>query len=379
MTNTARQFAVLETKSATDDADPVVEVKTALDALTAEVKAKGDNDNKITTRLDGIEAKLNRPNINRGAEDKEPTAEQKAFAEYLEKGNQAAPEELKTLTVSDDIRGGYLAPSEFSTEMTRNLVQFSPIRQYASVRQTGSPSVIYPSRTGVTAAKWKGETQPQEASEPLFGQSEIPVNELNTYVDISNQLLLDSAGTAEAEVRLALAEDFGNKEASAFLIGTGANMPTGLLADAAVPTKAASVAAAISFDDFINLYYDLPAVYRNAGTWGLNSKTLAAARKLKDNQGNYLWQPAVTLGQPESILGRPVVELLEIDDIGASKAPVIFGDFSGYRIVDRIQMSILVNPFIKATEGITRFHATRRVGGAVLQPAKFRKLVNPAS
>ncbi|MBY5321502.1 phage major capsid protein [Rhizobium leguminosarum] len=93
----------------------------------------------------------------------------------------------------------------------------------------------------------------------------------------------------------------------------------------------------------------------------------------------YLWQPAPAVGQPESILGRPVVELLEADDIGANKSPVIFGDFSGYRIVDRLSLSILVNPYLKATEGITRFHATRRVGGAVLQAAKFRKMKNPAS
>ncbi|MGO7763423.1 phage major capsid protein, partial [Rhizobium ruizarguesonis] len=86
-------------------------------------------------------------------------------------------------------------------------------------------------------------------------------------------------------------------------------MPKGLFVDTAIASKAAAAAAAISFDDFISVFYDLPAVYRNAGTWGMNSKTLAAARKLKDNKGQYLWTPSPALGQPESILGRPVVEL----------------------------------------------------------------------
>lgn len=379
MSNLAHSFeAVLETK-AEGDADPAVEVKTALDALTTEVKAKAEADKKLGERIDQIEAKLNRPNINKGAkDDKEPTDEQKSFEAYLRTGDKAGPEELKTLTVSSDPQGGYLAPAEMSTEFVRNLVQYSPIRAVASVRSTGSPSVIYPARTGVTNAKWKGETQSQEASEPAFGQAEIPVNEVNTYVDISNQLLADSAGSAEQEVRLALAEDFGQKEASAFLIGTGANMPKGLFVDAAITSYAAAAAAAVSFEDMINVYYDLPATYRAAGTWGMNSKTLAHVRKLKDTAGAFLWQPAVTLGQPETILGRPVIELIEADDIGANKSPIVFGDFSGYRIVDRVSMSILVNPYIRATDGVTRFHATRRVGGAVLQAAKFRKLKNPA-
>ncbi|MBY3163349.1 phage major capsid protein [Rhizobium laguerreae] len=367
----------LETKSESEDT--IVEVKTALETLTTEVKAKADNDNKLVARITELETKLARPNIIRAANDNEPTAEQKSFEAYLRTGDKAGPEELKTLTVSSDPQGGYLAPAEMSTEFVRNLVQFSPIRAVASVRSTSSPSVIYPARTGVTNAKWKGETQSQEASEPSFGQAEIPVNEINTYVDISNQLLADSAGSAEQEVRLALAEDFGQKEAAAFLTGTGSNMPKGLFVDTAITSYAAAAAAALAADDLINVYYDMPAAYRAAGTWGMNSKTLAAVRKLKESgTGSYIWQPALTLGQPETILGRPVIELIEADDIGANKSPVIFGDFSGYRIVDRLALSILVNPYIKATEGITRFHATRRVGGAVLQAAKFRKLKNPA-
>lgn len=379
MSNLAHNFEIaLETKSE-GDADPAVEVKAALDALTAEVKAKAETEKKLSERLDGLEAKLNRPSIIKGGkDDKDPTDEQKSFEAYLRTGDKAGPEELKTLTVSSDPQGGYLAPAEMSTEFVRNLVQFSPIRAVASVRSTGSPSVIYPARTGVTNAKWKGETQSQEASEPAFGQAEIPVNEVNTYVDISNQLLADSAGSAEQEVRLALAEDFGSKESSAFLVGTGSNMPKGLFVDTAITSYAAAGAATIVADDLINVYYDLPAAYRAAGTWGMNSKTLAAIRKLKDTSGAFLWQPSLILGQPETILGRPVIELIEADDIGATKSPVIFGDFSGYRIVDRVSMSILVNPYIRATDGVTRFHATRRVGGAVLQAAKFRKLKNTA-
>ena len=106
----------------------------------------------------------------------------------------------------------------------------------------------------------------------------------------------------------------------------------------------------------------------------MNGTTLATVRKLKDGQGNYLWQPSYQAGQPETLLGRPVVEMLDMADVASGAFPIIYGDFSGYRIVDRLALSILVNPYLLATNGTTRIHATRRVGGGVLQPAKFKKL-----
>jgi HK97 family phage major capsid protein len=123
----------------------------------------------------------------------------------------------------------------------------------------------------------------------------------------------------------------------------------------------------------------MPTQYRNSGTWAMNSTTLGKLRLLKDGDGRFLWQPSFQLGQPETILGRPVVELPDMPDIAANAFPIVFGDFSGYRIVDRVGLSILVNPYLLATNGITRIHATRRVGGGVLQPSKFKKLRMSAS
>lgn len=277
------------------------------------------------------------------------------------------------LIESSDPQGGFLAPPEMSTEFIRDLVEYSPIRSVASVRSTSRGAVIYPRRTGVTNAKWKGEIQPQEPSEPTFGQAQIDLKELNTYVDLSNWLLADSAGQAEAEVRLALAEDFGRKEGIAFLFGDGVLEPRGVLSDPTVPTVNNGDPADLKTDALIAMMYGLPAMYRNAGAWAMNGTTLAAIRLLKGGDGNYLWQPSFTAGQPETILGRPVVEMVDMPDFAGGATPIVFGDWSGYRIVDRQGLDILVNPYIRATEGITRIHATRRVGGAVLQPAKFRK------
>lgn len=356
---TAPEFAALETKLA----DMATEVKTI---------------GKFADRLDKFEAKLNRPaNDNAGAADGE--LERKAFGTYLRMGDRAPADEIKTLVVSSDPQGGYLAPNELSTEFIRDLVQFSPIRPLASVRTTAAPSVSYPRRTGITNAKWKGEAQASEGSEPSFGQVEVPIREINTYVDISNQLLADSAGAAEAEVRLALAEDFGAKEGLAFVKGAGNLQPEGMMANADVAYTATGNATTLGTnpaDLLISHYYALPAAYRSRGTWLMNGTTLSAIRKLKDGTtGVYLWQPSYQAGQPELILGRPVIEVPDMDDVGSAAEPILFGDIAtAYRIVDRLSLSVLVNPYILATNGITRIHATRRTGAAVVQPKAIRKI-----
>ncbi|MCE6960581.1 phage major capsid protein [Cereibacter sphaeroides] len=369
-------------KAATAGKDDMTETNDAPDLSALETKMgqiaetlKGFD--ALAQRLDKIEAKVNRPAG--GDQRKDDDAERKAFAAYLRAGNNAPAEELKTLTVSSDPQGGYLAPAEMSTEFVRDLVEFSPVRSVATIRGTAAPSVIYPTRTGVTAAKWKGEAQAQEASEPGFGQAEVIVREVNTYVDISNQLLADSAGQAEAEVRLALAEDFGQKEGLAFVKGDGVLAPEGFMTNADILNTVNGHATDLKADALIKLLYAIPATYRNRGAWAMNGTTLGVLRTLKDGQGNFLWQPSYQAGQPETILGRPVVEMVDMPDVASGAFPIIYGDWSGYRIVDRLSLSVLVNPYLKATEGLTRIHATRRVGGRVLQPAKFRKLKMAAS
>lgn len=361
------------------NAPDLATVAATVNEVVEKVKAIPDL-TKINERLDKIEAKANRP---AGANDNKPADVEvmKAFSTYLRSGNQAPQEVLKALIVSSDPQGGYLAPTEMSTEFLRDLIEYSPIRGLATVRSTASPAVSYPKRTaGVQNAKWKGETQTQEKSEPAFGQVEIPVREINTYVDISNQLLADSGGVAEAEVRMALAEDFGLKEGTAFLKGTGPLEPEGILSASGVPVIATGNASTLGSnpaDLMIDVMYDLPAGYRGRGTWLMNGKTLAAARKWKDGTtGTYLWQPSYQAGAPETLLGRPVVECPDMDDIGSGKTPIVFGDIAtAYRIIDRIGLSILVNPYLLATTGLTRIHATRRVGAAVVQAAALRKVV----
>lgn len=355
------------------------DLRTTVDDRLKAVETKQLDADKFGKRLDAIEIRVNRPGAGTTkTADETAEIERKAFGTYLRMGDRTPVDEIKTLTVSGDPQGGYLAPNEISTEFIRNLVEFSPIRALATVRSTSAPAVSYPKRTGITNAAWRGETQAATGSEPTFGQVDVPVRELATYVDISNQLLQDSVA-AEAEVRLALAQDFGQKEGLAFVKGDGVLQPIGLMTDADVAYTAtgnASTLGSAPADLLISHYYSLPAAYRSRGTWLMNGSTLAAIRKLKDGTtGVYLWQPAFAQGQPETILGRPVVEVPDMDDVGSAAQPILFGDIAtAYRVVDRVALSVLVNPYSLATTGLTRIHATRRVGAAVVQPAAISKI-----
>ncbi|OWU84461.1 capsid protein [Oceanicola sp. 22II-s10i] len=348
-----------------EDIDEKPEAQTpANDAPQIDTKAF----NEIKSRLDRLEAKGNRPqgvHVTMGED-----VTRKAFVSFL----QGDGIDRKTLTIAADAPSYVLAPEETSNEFIRNLVEFSPIRSIADVRTTSSHTILLPKRTGVTNAVWVGETAARTGSEPTFDQSEIAVKELATFVDLSLRMLEDSANV-EAEVRLALAEDFGAKEATAFVKGSTANEPTGFMTAAGVAETNNGHATVLAADALISLMYAMPATYRNRGAWVMNGTTLAVIRKLKDGQGNYLWQPSYQAGQPETILGRPVVEAVDMPDIASGTTPIIFGDFkAGYRIYDRVALDILPDMLTQRTSGIARFHARRRVGAGVVRTDVFRKL-----
>ncbi|WP_188475532.1 phage major capsid protein [Gemmobacter megaterium] len=220
----------------------------ALETKVSDLEKKQGDFDALTARLDKLETKPARPDA--GEKKDEVTPERKAFAAYLVRGDGISDDDKKALNQSIDLQGGFLAPAELSTEVIRALVEYNPMRSLADVRPTTSPSTIYQTRSDLTNAKWVGETQTREESEITFGQTEIAVKELATFVDISNRLLAD-APQAETEVRLAPAEDFGGKEAHGFLWGQGVLEPNGLMVDPAIASTANGHATALSPDALI--------------------------------------------------------------------------------------------------------------------------------
>jgi HK97 family phage major capsid protein len=373
-----------------DEDDPVALVTKALDDLSKSVgdqqKTLDDRlkvietkglDAKLTDRLDKIEAKVNRPGVDK-EEKAEPTAEKKAFASYLRNGDKLPDEERKALTVANDTSGGYLAPADFQTEIIKNVVEVSPIRQAARVSSTSAGEVILPKRTGTPSGSWVGETETRPETGSTYGQVEIPIHEMAAYVDVSLKLLEDAAVDIEAEVASDLGEEFGRMEGAALVIGNGFKKPVGVMINPEVPYtfsgNAATLGAAPA-DLLITAMYALKKPYRANGVWMMNGTTLASIRKLKDGQNNFLWQPSYQAGQPETILGRPVIEAPDMPDIGAGTEPIIFGDFNrAYRIFDRVGMSVFMDPYTQRTQGKVRFHGRRRVGAGLVLAEALRKI-----
>lgn len=358
-----------------EEDDPSAIVQKALDDLTKSVddrlkkveEKQAPDLAKIEERLAAVETKANRPTPDKKDE---PSEERKAFVSYLRHGRDAMPdEERKALTVANDTSGGYLAPTEFQAEIDKNIVEMSPIRQAARVSSTSAGEVILPKRTGTPTGGWVGETEDRQETESTYGQTEVPIHEMACYVDVSLKLLEDSAVNVEAEVAFDLAEEFGRLEGLAFVSGNGVKKPVGFVNGGLshTPTGNASTLGSAPADLLITHIYSMKAAYRNRGVWMMNGSTLAAIRKLKDGTtGVYLWQPAYAAGQPETILGRPVIEVPDMDDVGSGAIPIAFGDFSaGYRIFDRVGMSIFADPYTQRKNGLVRFHARKRVGAAV--------------
>jgi HK97 family phage major capsid protein/HK97 family phage prohead protease len=331
----------------------------------------------IQAQLTEIELKLNRPAVLKGANDnagQDKAVEVKAFNAFARHGvERMGADEAKALNVSNDTAGGYLVPEAMLGEIDKLLVQFSPVRSLARVASASVGEVILPKKTGSSTASWVGETAPRSATQPAYGSQTIGIFELACYVDVSNRLLEDSAFDIESELSMDLAEEFGRAEGLAFLNGDGTLKPTGILRNTDVPVVDAG--ASLDANDLIDLFHSLPSFYANSGVWGLNRATMGIVRKMTATDGRYLWQEAISEGNPATILGRPVVELPDMPNVAAGAIPIAFGDFrQGFRIFDRTGVSLLRDPYSVQTSGQVRFHARRRVGGAVTKAEALRFL-----
>jgi HK97 family phage major capsid protein len=377
-----RSAEPIETRD--DDGDPIVTATAAVEELrTAVEQHRTATDQRLTTelrtlgeRLDAIDIRTQRPSGAGERSDPEADLETRAFLGFVRRGSESLQaDEVRALRVSTEEAGGYLAPEQFVAEIIRNLVEVSPIRQAARVGQATAGTVVIPKRTGRMTAQWVGETEDRPATEPAYGQARIEMQEAACYVDVSNWLLEDAAVDLAAELSFDFAEEFGRLEGQAFVNGTGVKQPLGIMGDPSVPAVANGHATNLNPDSLIRLMYDLPAYYRNRGAWLLNSTSIAGVRLFKDASGKYLWQESLAEGQPPTLLGRPVVEAVDMPDIEAAAAPIAYGDFStAYRIYDRVNLAVLRDPYTMATKGLVRFHARRRVGAAVVQPEAIRKL-----
>lgn len=304
-----------------------------------------------------------------------------AFSAHFKKGDVQA-----ALNKGAADEGGYLVPVEWDRTITDRLVLVSPMRQLAFVQPVSGGGLTKLFNMGGTASGWVNETaaRPQSATGTFaslgFGWGEIYANPAATQ-----QILDDSAINLESWLAGEVETEFSKQEGLAFVSGDGANKPFGILtyvtggANAAkhpfgaIKAVNSGAAAAITSDGLIDLIYDLPSAFTGNARFSMNRKTQGATRKLKDGQGNYLWQPSLIAGQPATLAGFPITEVPDMPDVAANAISILFGDFKRtYTVFDRVGVRVLRDPYTAKPHVL--FYTTKRVGGGVHNPEPMRAL-----
>ena len=289
---------------------------------------------------------------------------------------QMTPEMVNALQIGTDSEGGYLVPDEYEKTLVEALEEENIFRKLAHVISTSSGDRKIPVVASKGSASWVDEEGTIPDSDDAFNQVSIGAYKLGTLIKVSNELLNDSVFNLESYISKEFARRIGSKEEDAFFNGNGIGKPVGIFnatGGAEVGVTAAS-ATAITADEIIDLFYSLKAPYRKNAVWILNDATIKAIRKLKDNNGNYLWQPSLTAGTPDTILGRPVYTSSYVPTIAAGAKTIAFGDFSYYWIADRAGRNFKKLTELYAANDQTGFVATQRVDGKLILPEAIKVL-----
>lgn len=368
-----------------------------LDKINTALNAHEDSNQKlvlieqqnkaIQTQVDAIEKIANRAGL--GGADGEQA---KAAREYMDAFNRVlrrAPEDRAVADMSlirersaalvkgDDGSAGYLlAPPEMQAEIIKNVIEMTPIRSLATVRAIGGDSLKTPKKTGNGSASRVGETQNRtNTGDPAYGMLQFTAPEMFARMEISQQMLEDSAYDLFAELREDAADQFSVREGMESISGTGNGQLEGILVNADIGSTKSGIADKITADGLLNLFYSLKTAYARNAVFGLNRLTLGEVRKLKDNNGQYLWVPGIANSAPNTINGAAYVEMADMPNIAANAFPVVFADWKKlYVIADRVAVSLQADYVTGADNGLVVYRARKRVGGGVRQAEAGKKL-----
>jgi len=370
-------------ETAPDELSASFDIVARQDQADAAITTLRSDVDEVKARVDKIGRAAIRPAISGASE----SPEVKGFIDgYLRQGRESEIKSISGQTPSD---GGYAVPREIDAMIARELVEISPIRSLAQVVQTGSAGYRKLITTGGTASGWVGETADRpETDTPEFAEIAPPTGELYANPAASQAMLDDAGFDLEGWLASEIAMEFARAEGAAFVGGNGVNQPSGFLfapnsaaEDAVrafgtlqyVGTGDAATLGANPEERMIDLIHSMKAGHRQGASFVMNSATLSQIRKLKTADGAFLWQPGMVEGQPDRLLGYPVVEAEDMPDIAGGATPIAFGNFRhGYLIAERSATQILRDPF--TNKPFVHFYATKRVGGQVLDSAAIKLL-----
>ena len=300
----------------------------------------------------------------------------KAYGDYLRKGEAAvsnlADLETKALSVGSDPDGGYTVTPQMSARIIEYATAETAMRRLATVETISSSSLEVIADPDSLGASWVGETEGRpDTATPQLRKVEIPAHELYSLVPATQKILDDSRLDLENWLSRRFGRDFGTAEGAAFITGDGVQKPRGILSyDAGtsfgqIERVNSGNASTLTADGLIDLFGSLKSSYRGNAVFLMNRGTEAAVRKLKDANGQYLWQPGLAQGVPATLLGLPVEIDDNMPDVAANALAVAVGDFrEAYTIAERVGIRVLRDPY--TSKPYVKFYATRRVGGAVV-------------
>lgn len=297
---------------------------------------------------------------------------------YLRKGDDSLLKvaiEKKAMSVNSDADGGYWVTPDTSGKVQKRIYETSPIRQVATVITISTDAIEGLVDIDEAGAEWVAETSAGSTTKtPQLSKYRIPVHEQATRPKVTQKLLDDASFDPQSYIAAKVADKFARAENIAFVNGDGITKPRGYLSypnGVAKNTKWGTIeqynlgnASTLNPDGLISLQFSLKDQYRQNGRWGFTRFTHALVRQLKDSQGRYYWQPNYDMGIPPTLLGSPIVELNDMPEVAANALAIIYADWANfYTIVDRLGVSILVDPY--TAKPYTEFYTRRRVGGDV--------------
>ncbi|RVO85993.1 phage major capsid protein [Sinorhizobium meliloti] len=329
-----------------------------------------------------------------GRQENADEARAAAFRSYLRHGLEDMPaeerkivREMRAQAVGTDSKGGYLVPEGFMAELVKSLKAWGPMLDPGVTRvltTTAGNSIPWPTMDDTSnEGSLIGENTQVTETEVAFSTKTLEAYKYTSgVVLVSAELLQDSAIDVEGTVRSAMAERIGRIGNRHLTVGDGSAKPNGIVTAATAVTGVAA-AAALTFDDMIELFHAVDPAYRDDPSvrFMFNDGTLKALRKIKDTvTGNYIWQPAdVRTGAPATILDKPYSINQAMAAIGASNKSVAFGAFNRYvvRMVREFAIRRLVERYADYDQ--TGFIGFTRLDGELLDAGAVRVLQHAAS
>lgn len=333
-------------------------------------------------RQEALEAELNRPvnqpltskpGSGRGEEPKIGRASDEYRKAMLDAFRSNFKRVSNILQEGVDADGGYLVPEEYDRRLIDTLSEENIMRRLATIITTSGEHKINIAATK-PAASWIEEGGALTFGDATFSQILLDAHKLHVAIKVTEELLYDNAFNLEGYILDQFGKALGNAEEDAFLNGDGTGKPLGLFAATGGGTVAGTLTAAIKSDDMLDLVYALKRPYRKKASFIMNDKTLSALRKLKDNNGAYIWQPSYQAGEPDRVLGYAVHT-----SAYAPEDAIAFGDYKYYNIGDRGTRSFSELRELFAGNGMIGYVAKERVDGKLILPEAVQILKLKAS